>query len=89
MLWWDEAYNEVQYRSETALAAGAGCDLLVTIGTSGPAALPYAIAAQAVLGAEATLIDINPDDNPYAEHAQMLAEEGRGLALRSNQRAAR
>lgn len=81
VLCWDEAYNEAQYRSESALAAGEGCDLIVTIGTSGAAALPYAIAAQAVLIADAVLIDINPDDNPYAEHARALAEHGRGLAL--------
>jgi NAD-dependent deacetylase len=82
VLWWDEAYNEVQYRSESSLAAGRECDLLIVIGTSGAAALPYAIAAQAVLEAGAALIDINPDDNPYAEHARDLAEEGRGVWLR-------
>jgi NAD-dependent deacetylase len=82
VLWWDEAYNEVQYRSESALAAGRECDLLIVIGTSGAAALPYAITAQAVLEAGAALIDINPDDNPYAEHARDLAEQGRGVWLR-------
>jgi NAD-dependent deacetylase len=82
VLWWDEAYNEVQYRSESSLAAGRECDLLIVIGTSGAAALPYAITAQAVLEAGAALIDINPDDNPYAEHARDLAERGRGVWLR-------
>jgi NAD-dependent deacetylase len=82
VLWWDEAYNEMQYRSESSLAAGRGCDLLIVIGTSGAAALPYAITAQAVLEAGAALIDINPDDNPYAEHARDLAEQGRGVWLR-------
>lgn len=81
LLWWNEAYNEVQYRSESALAAAADCDLLVVIGTSGSAAMPYAIAAQAVLDADATLIDVNPEDNPYAEHARARAEEGKGLWL--------
>jgi NAD-dependent deacetylase len=82
VLLWDEAYNEVQYRSESALAAARSCDLLVTIGTSGVAALPYAIAAEAVLEAHASLVDINVADTPYAEHARALAEHGRGLALR-------
>ncbi len=82
VLWWDEAYNEVQYRSESALAAGRDCDVVITVGTSGAAAMPYAITAGAVLGAGAVLIDINPEDNPYAEHARDLAEQGRGLWLR-------
>ena len=31
---------------------------------------------------DATLIDINPENNPYAEHASDRAAEGKGLWLR-------
>ena len=78
VLWWNEAYNETWFRSESALAFARECDLLVVVGTSGVAAMPYAIAAEAVLGADAVLIDINPEDNPYAEHARARAEDPEG-----------
>ncbi len=81
ILLWDEAYEETHYRSESALAAAGACDLLVVVGTSGSAAMPYAIAAEAVLEADATLIDINLEDNAYAEHARDRAEHGKGLSL--------
>ena len=82
VLLWDESYNEVQYRSESALRAGASCDLLIVIGTSGVAALPYAVAAEAVLSADASLINLDPADNPYAEHARQRAREHKGLWLK-------
>lgn len=81
ILWFDEYYDEQLYRSETAIEAGKRCDLLVVIGTSGAAAIPYHVAAVA-LANDAAVIDINPDPNPFADHAIDRARTKKGLWLR-------
>ncbi len=80
VLWFDEYYEEELYRSKSALEAAAACDLFVVIGTSGAASIPYHMAA-AALENGAALIDINPDDDPFAAKARDLAPRRRGLWL--------
>lgn len=80
VLWFDECYDEALYRSDSAVQAAARCDLMVTIGSSGAASLPWhAVAVAEQRGA--ALIDINPALNPFAERAQLRHREGRGLWL--------
>ena len=81
ILWFDEYYDEQLYRAETAISAAKRCDLLVVVGTSGAAAIPYHVAAEAMRNG-AAVIDIDPDDNPFAEHALDRARVGHGLWLR-------
>lgn len=81
VLWFDEHYEEELYRSQSAIEAAAACDLFVVVGTSGAAAIPYHMAA-AALQNDATIIDINPDDDPFAVHARDRAKLGKGLWLR-------
>ncbi|MFO7567657.1 MAG: Sir2 family NAD-dependent protein deacetylase [Enhygromyxa sp.] len=83
ILWFDEYYEEELYRSDSAIAAAERCDLLVVIGTSGAAAIPYHMAAVALQN-DALVIDINPDLNPFAEHALDRARKQRGLWLRGS-----
>jgi NAD-dependent deacetylase len=78
ILWFDEYYDEQLYRAETAIRAAKQCDLLVVVGTSGAAAIPYHVAAEA-LRKDATVIDINPDSNPFSAHAIDRAKQGKGL----------
>jgi NAD-dependent deacetylase len=82
ILWFDECYDEQLYRAQTAMRAAKRCDLLVVVGTSGAAALPYHVAAEALRN-RAAMIDINPDPNPFSECAIEEADKGReGLWLR-------
>lgn len=81
VLWFDEYYNEELYRADSAIAAGKSCDLLVVVGTSGAAAIPYHLAALA-LANDAAIIDINPDPNPFSDHALDRASKHKGLWLR-------
>ncbi|KIG13778.1 NAD-dependent protein deacetylase of SIR2 family protein [Enhygromyxa salina] len=80
ILWFDECYNERLYRAESALTAAKSCDLLVVVGTSGAAAIPYHVAAVA-LRRGVGIIDINPEPNPFSEHALDQAKRGSGLWL--------
>ncbi|HFE47250.1 MAG TPA: RNA polymerase subunit sigma, partial [Nannocystis exedens] len=72
ILWFDECYDEVLYRADSAIRAAATCDLLITIGTSGAAALPMHATAEAA-HAGAAIVDINPMDNPFATFARESA----------------
>lgn len=83
VLWFDEFYNEELYRADTAIAAGERCDLLIVVGTSGAAAIPYHVAAGALANG-AAIIDINPEPNPFSQHALERARTGRGLWLRGS-----
>src|SRR5690349_266481 len=80
VLWFDEYYEEELYRSDSAISAASECDLFVVIGTSGAASIPYRMAAVA-LENDAAIIDINPDDDPFAVHARNRATKGKGLWL--------
>ena len=76
VLWFDESYVEALYRSDTALRVAARASVLVVLGTSGAAALPY-YAAEVALSRGALLVDINPGENPFRE----LASRHGGLHL--------
>lgn len=70
-LFFDEGYTEPLYRSESALEAANRAALLLVVGTSGATTLPNMIARRAVRSG-AALIDVNPDDDPFAEFARAL-----------------
>jgi NAD-dependent deacetylase len=69
VLWFDESYDEPLFRFDSALRAAANTSLLLTVGTSGATTLP-ALVAQRAAGAGATLLDVNPVDNPFAQLAR-------------------
>jgi NAD-dependent deacetylase len=69
VLWFDEYYDEENYRMESALGAAGAADLLLVVGTSGATNLPMQI-GQLVHRRGAALVDVNPDVNPFAEMAQ-------------------
>lgn len=83
VLWFDEYYNERLYRSESALSAARRCDLLVVVGTSGAAAIPYHV-AQIALQNGAAVIDINPGENPFSQCAVAQMKSGKGLWLQGS-----
>jgi NAD-dependent deacetylase len=68
VLWFDEFYDEANYRMESALRAAGAADLLLVVGTSGATNLPMQI-GQLVFRRGAAMIDVNPEENPFAEMA--------------------
>lgn len=68
VLWFDECYDEPNFRFNSSLAAAAAADLLIVVGTSGATNLPMQV-GQLCLGRGSTIVDINPEDNPFSEMA--------------------
>jgi NAD-dependent deacetylase len=68
VLWFDEYYDEEHYRMDSALRAAGAADLLLVVGTSGATNLPMQI-GQLVFRRGAALVDVNPEENPFAELA--------------------
>ena len=71
VLWFDETYDEERFHFDSSLHAARQADLLVTVGTSGATNLPTLV-VQTAINAGASLIDVNPEANPFAELAQRL-----------------
>jgi NAD-dependent deacetylase len=68
VLWFDECYDEENYRLDSTLRAAAAAELLLVVGTSGATNLPMQI-GQLVYRRGAALVDVNPEENPFAELA--------------------
>jgi NAD-dependent deacetylase len=71
VLWFDEYYDEENYRMDSAIRAAHAADLLLVVGTSGATNLPMQIGQIAYLNG-AALVDVNPEGNPFAELAQRV-----------------
>lgn len=81
VLWFDECYDEHYYHFDGSIRKARETDLLLVIGTSGATNLPLQIGAL-VLQHNGAVIDINPDENPFAEMARRV-ERGFHLPGRS------
>jgi NAD-dependent deacetylase len=81
ILWFDECYDEQLYRSESALETARACELVVVIGTSGAASIPWH-ATSAALNHGASLLVIDPDKGPFVDHVMRPNMAKRGLWLR-------
>jgi NAD-dependent deacetylase len=77
VLWFDEYYDEPRFRADSAIAAARDAAVLVVVGTAGATNLPMQI-GHAVARSGAPIIDINTDDNPFAD----LAARTDGRAVR-------
>ena len=69
MLFFDECYDEENYSMQSALRAAGAADLLLVVGTSGATNLPMQI-GELCWRRGAALVDVNPEENPFAELAQ-------------------
>lgn len=69
VLWFDECYDEENYRMQSALRAAGAADLLLVVGTSGATNLPMQI-GELCWRRGAALVDVNPEENPFAELAR-------------------
>ena len=78
VLWFDEYYDEENYRADSALRVARQADLLLVVGTSGATNLPMQI-GEIAAGKRIPIIDVNPDENPFSQLAQW---GGRGFFAR-------
>ena len=69
VLWFDEYYDEENFRFESSLAAAEGAAVLVVVGTSGATNLPMQV-GQAAARQGATIIDVNLEPNPFSRVAE-------------------
>jgi len=68
VLWFDESYDEVNFRFESSLKVALNTDLLIVVGTSGATALPNHIVSL-VHENNGTIIDVNPEENTFSSIA--------------------
>lgn len=76
VLWFDEYYDEPQFRAETAMRCAREAAALVVVGTAGATNLPMQI-GRTVARLGRPVVDINPEDNPFAA----LARQSGGHAI--------
>jgi len=72
VLWFDEYYDEENYRMETVLRAAGQASLLLVVGTSGATNLPMQIGELAWRRGIA-MVDVNPEENPFSELCERSA----------------
>jgi NAD-dependent deacetylase len=72
VLWFDECYDEEHFRFNSSLRAAVSASLLLVVGTSGATNLPMQV-GQAALQTGATIVDINPEPNPFSGMAERAA----------------
>ncbi|HET6923624.1 MAG TPA: Sir2 family NAD-dependent protein deacetylase [Anaeromyxobacteraceae bacterium] len=69
VLWFDEYYDEENYRMQSALRAAGEASLLLVVGTSGATNLPMQI-GELCWRRGIAMVDVNPESNPFAELAE-------------------
>lgn len=68
VLWFDESYDEPRFHLDTVRRLATRAALLIVVGTSAQTNLPWQVVTLAG-SAGATIVDINPEDNPFGEFA--------------------
>ncbi|MEM8608870.1 MAG: Sir2 family NAD-dependent protein deacetylase [Myxococcota bacterium] len=77
VLWFDETYDETNFRFESSLRAAERASLIVVVGTTGATSLPMHIGNLATAKGTPMLV-INPEPNPFSE---LVEQSGRGLFI--------
>jgi NAD-dependent deacetylase len=83
VLWFDEYYDELYYRADSALAAARRADLLLVVGTTGATSLPARI-GELSRARGIAIVDVDPEPNVFAELASSVPDGffAEGLASR-------
>lgn len=74
VLWFDESYDEPNFRFHSSLAAASEADLLVVVGTTGMTSLPMHMGQTAAQDGTPVIV-VNPEPNPFSE---LVEQTGRG-----------
>ncbi len=69
VLWFDESYDEENFRYESSLAAAQRASLLVVVGTTGATSLPMHVGTVASRRGVPILV-VNPEPNPFVDLAR-------------------
>lgn len=77
VLWFDEVYDEPNFRFQSSLAAAAEAELLILVGTTGMTNLPLHM-GQIAAQSQTPLIVINLEPNPFSE---LVERTGRGAFI--------
>jgi NAD-dependent deacetylase len=80
VLWFDESYDEPRFFLDSARRLALASALLIVAGTSAQTNLPWQVVSLA-RHAEATIIDVNTEDNPFGELADHVVREPSAAAL--------
>jgi NAD-dependent deacetylase len=78
VLWFDESYDEANFRFQSSIDAARHASLVIVVGTTGATSLPMhvgTIAAQRGV----PMIVVNPEPNPFSA---LVKRTGRGAFLR-------
>ncbi|PIE61565.1 MAG: RNA polymerase subunit sigma [Desulfobacterales bacterium] len=82
VLWFDECYNEIWFKAESAMEWATKTELLLVVGTAGATNLPMQIGMVIARNPNAIVVDINPEDNPFRQfarrHPRGIVMEGTG-----------
>ena len=78
VVWFGEYLPEAAFAEARALAAG--CDLFLSIGTSSLVS-PAADLAWLAMNADATIVEINPDQTPLSSHCDYVVAGPSGMVL--------
>jgi len=79
VLWFDECYDEENFRFQSAIDAATRASILVVVGTSGATSLPSHMVELAARR-RAPLVVVNADDSPFSRLAEACGEFLRGGA---------
>lgn len=77
VLWFDETYDEANFRFESSIAAAVATPLVIVVGTTGATNLPMQIGMLAARRGTPMIV-INPEPNPFSE---MIEQTGAGVFL--------
>ena len=77
VLWFDESYDEANFRFQSSIDAARHASLIVVVGTTGATSLPMHIGTIAAQR-EVPMIVVNPEPNPFSE---LVRRAGRGAFL--------
>ncbi|MCT4580535.1 MAG: iron dicitrate transport regulator FecR [Flavobacteriales bacterium] len=79
VLWFDEYYNEVYYKFDTALRTAEKSQLLFILGSSGATTLPQMI-AERVLAKGGMVVEVNINESYFS---QLLKSQKNGIVINS------
>jgi NAD-dependent deacetylase len=77
VLWFDETYDEPNFRFQSSIEAARLASLVVVVGTTGATSLPMHIGTIAAQRG-APMIVVNPEPNPFSA---LVQRTGRGTFL--------
>ena len=77
VLWFDESYDEANFRFQSSIEAARVASLVIVVGTTGGTSLPMHIGTIAAQR-KVPLIVVNPEPNPFS---QIVRRTGNGAFL--------